>query len=416
MTCRPVRMAAAVVLMMVSPFVAADSRAQSSVGAGPLTGALTDSEPQSGVLTLGPLRVAPGLTVREIGWDSNVFLEPPEESPDEDFVAAGTPDISAYARLRLLRVSAYAGSDLTYYHENTSERSVGYIYRGRFDFLLSRMRPFVGGGQLQTRAQPNGEVTVRADRQEEELSGGLAFDISPHALVYGSSVWSQTEYQNAFESGVDLSRALNRQRDEYQGGFKTDLTPLLSMQLYGSHTDDTFKYEPLRNATSTAGFATFRFASDAVVTGIVTLGYRDLESIDPLTKPFRGFTGNAALAYPFLEVGRITFTANRATEYSFDAGEAYYVENTLSLAYTHRLFGEVDAQVRGSKSIFDYSNRLDSPSHKDTLAAAGGSLGYNLRNRTRIAVNYEYARRRSVEIVSRNYDRRRIFLSWSFAF
>jgi len=135
-----------------------------------------------------------------------------------------------------------------------------------------------------------------------------------------------------------------------------------------------------------------------------------------LTKPFRGFTGNAALAYPFLEVGRITFTANRATEYSFDAGEAYYVENTLSLAYTHRLFGEVDAQVRGSKSIFDYSNRLDSPSHKDTLAAAGGSLGYNLRNRTRIAVNYEYARRRSVEIVSRNYDRRRIFLSWSFTF
>jgi len=408
--------AAAVVLMIIGPFVAADSRAQSAVGTGPLTGALTDTEPKSGVLALGPMRVAPGLTVREIGWDSNVFLEPPEESPAEDFVAAGTPDISVYARLRLLRISAYAGSDLTYYHENKSERSVGYVYRGRFDFLLSRMRPFVGGGQLQTRAQPNGEVTVRADRQEEELSGGLVFDISPHALVYGSSVWSQTEYQNAFESGVDLSRALNRQRDEYQAGFKTDLTPLLSMQLYGSYADDTFKYEPLRNATSTGGSATFRFASDAVVTGSVTLGYRDLESVDPLTKPFKGFTGNAALAYPFLEVGRITFTANRATEYSFDSGEAYYVENTLSLAYTHRLFSEVDAQVRGSKSIFDYSNRLDSPSHKDTLAAAGGSLGYNLRNRTRIAVNYEYARRRSVEIVSRNYDRRRIFLSWSFAF
>ena len=416
MTCRQVRVAAVAALMIMCPIAAAESRAQSSVGAGPLTGLLADTEPRSGVLSLGPLRVAPGLTVREIGWDSNVFLEPPEESPAEDFVAAGTPDISAYTRLRLLRISAYAGSDLTYYHENASERSVGYVFRGRFDFLLSRMRPFVGGGRLQTRTQPNGEVDVRADRQEEELSGGLAFDISPHALVYGSSVWSKTEYQNAFESGVDLSQALNRERDEYQAGFRTDLTPLLSMQLYGTYTDDTFKYEPLRNATSTAGFATFRFASDAVVTGIVTLGYRDLVSVDPLTKPFRGFTGNAAIAYPFLEIGRITFTANRATEYSFDAGEAYYVENTLALAYTHRLFGEVDAQVRGSKSIFDYSNRLDSPSHKDTLRSAGGSLGYNLHNRTRIAVNYEYTRRRSVEIVSRNYDRRRIFLSWSFAF
>jgi len=54
--------------------------------------------------------------------------------------------------------------------------------------------------------------------------------------------------------------------------------------------------------------------------------------------------------------------------------------------------------------------------HDQADSAAGGSLGYNLRNRTRIAVNYEYARRRSVEIVSRNYDRRRIFLSWSFTF
>lgn len=416
MTCRPVRALAAVVLMIISPFVAADLRAQSSVGAGPLTGALTDTEPQSGALSFGPLRVAPGLTVREIGWDSNVFLEPPEDSPAEDFVAAGTPDISVYTRLRLLRVSAYAGSDLTYYEENVSERSVGYVYRGRFDFLLSRMRPFVGGGQLQTRAQPNGEVDVRADRQEEELSGGLAFDISPHALVYGSRAWSKTEYQNAFESGVDLSRALNRERDEYQAGFKTDLTPLLSMQLFGIYQDDSFKYEPVRNSTSTAAYATFRIAADAVVTGTISGGYRDMQSIDPLTKPYRGFTGGAAIDYPFLEVGRVTFTANRGIEYSFDAAEAYYVENSLSLMYTHRLFGSVDAQVRGAKSLFDYNARLDTPPHKDTLASAGGSLGYNLRNRTRIAVNYEYARRRSVEIVSRNYDRRRIFLSWSFAF
>src|SRR6185436_20453446 len=118
MTYRAVRVAAAVVLMGMSPVVAVQSRAQTSVGTGPLTGALADIEPQSGVLTLGPLRLAPGLTVREIGWDSNVFLEPPEDSPAEDSVAAGTPDISLYTRLRLLRISAYAGSDLTYYHEN----------------------------------------------------------------------------------------------------------------------------------------------------------------------------------------------------------------------------------------------------------------------------------------------------------
>jgi len=408
--------AALVVIMIVSPIGAAESRAQSAVGTGPLTSALSDTEPVSGVLRAGPILFAPGVTVSEIGWDSNVFDEPPEESPKEDFVAAATPDVSAFARLRFLRLSAYAGSELTYYHTYESERSVGYTYRGRFDFLLSRMRPFVGGGRLQTRTRPNGEIDTRAERLEQELSGGLAFDISPNALVYGSSAWSKTEYEDATESGVDLSQALTRERNDYQAGFKTDLTPLLSLQLYGSYMEDTFRYDPLRNATSAGANATFRIDAQAVVTGIITVGYRDMKPVDPLLEEFRGFTGNAAIVYPFLELGRFYFTANRGTEYSFDATEAYYVENSLGLAYTQRLFGEVDAQVKAARSVFDYSARVDSPPRKDTLDTVGGSLGYNLRNRTRIAVNYEFARRRSPEIASRNYDRRRYFLSWAFAF
>src|SRR6185436_6789420 len=152
-------------IMMVGPIVAAESRAQSAVGAGPLTGALSDTEPVTGVLRAGPILIAPGLTVREVGWDSNVFDEPPEESPKEDWVAAATPDISVYSRLRFLRISASAASELTYYHKYESERSVGYSARGRFDFLLSRMRPFVGGGRLDTRTRPNGEIDTRADRE-----------------------------------------------------------------------------------------------------------------------------------------------------------------------------------------------------------------------------------------------------------
>ena len=408
--------AAAVVVIIMSPIGAAQPRAQSAVGAGPLTGALADTEPTTGVLTIGPVRFAPGITVREIGWDSNVFVEPPEESPKEDFVTSVTPDVSAYTRLRFLRISAYAGSDLNYYHEYDGERSVGHILRGRFDVLLSRLRPFAAGGQLKTRERPNGEIDVRADRLEQEVSGGLAFDISPHALVYVSSAWSGTEWEDAVQNGVDLTTSLNRERLEYQAGLKTDLTPLLAMQLFGSYTDDQFTYEPLRNTTSTSGYAQFRIATDAVIRGSVTAGYRDLQSVDPLTKPFRGFVGSAAIAYPFLEIGTLTLTANRATEYSFDSGEAYYIENTLALAYTHRLFGDVDVQVRGATSQFDYSNRVDRPSHKDRLGSAGGSVGYNLPNRTRIALNYEYAERRSAEIPARNYDRERIYLSWLFAF
>jgi len=141
--------------------------------------------------------------------------------------------------------------------------------------------------------------------------------------VYGSSAFTNTRYANAIEDGVDLSQSLNKDRAEYQAGFKTDLTPLLSVQLYGSYTDDEFKYEPLRNTTSSAANATFRIAADAVVTGMITVGYKDQQPVDPLANEFRGFTGNAAIVYPLLEYGRFFVTANRGTEYSFDAREAY---------------------------------------------------------------------------------------------
>jgi hypothetical protein len=413
----PVRTAATVILMLMSLMCApSEARAQSAVGGGPLTTALSDTEPQTGVLRIGPVRLAPGVTIREIGYDTNVFDETADEGPKEDWVAAATPDVAVFTRLRFLRISAYAGSELTYYHEYESERSVGYAGRGRFDFLLSRMRPFVGVGRTQTQERANGEIDTRADRTEEEVSGGLAFDLSPTSLVYGSFARSRTEFTNAFEDGIDLGESLNRDRDDYQAGFKTDLTPLLSVQVYGSRQQDIFKSDPLRNATSTSGLATFRIAADAVVTGIITVGYRDMQPVDPVTKPFRGLVGSAAITYPLFEIGRFIFQLSRGNEYSFDAAEAYYVANAGELSYTNRLFGDVDAQVRVGRSVFDYNARIDTPPRTETNDTAAGSLGYNLRNRTRVAVNYEIARRRSPEKPARNYDRRRIYLSWLFAF
>ena len=413
----PVRMATAVVLMIMALLCAArETRAQSAVGAGPLTSALSDTEPTTGVLSAGPVRFAPGLTIRELGYDTNVFDESNEEGPKEDWVVSAMPDVSAFARLRFVRISAYGGSELTYYKTYESERSAGYSGRGRFDFLLSRVRPFVGVGRTRTRTRPNGEIDVRADRVEEELSGGVAFDLSSTSLVYGSWAQSKNEFVNAFQDGIDLGQSLTRSRDNYQAGLKTDLTPLLSLQLYGSYSDDRFAFEPLRNTKTTAGLATFRFAADAVVTGSATIGFQEMKPIDPLTEPHRGLVGSAAITYPLLEFGRFTVAVQRGTEYSFDASEAYYLENSAMLSYTHRIRGAVDAQARVGRSVFDYSARLNNPERTDTLDTAAGSLGYNLRNRTRIAVNYEIARRRSPELAGRNYDRRRIYLSWLFAF
>lgn len=395
---------------------AADAGAQTSVGSGPLTSTLAETEPTAGVLSLGPLKVAPGLVVREIGWDSNVFDEADSESPKEDYLISAQPDAAIFTRLRFVKVSAYAGLEFNYFKTYTSEDSIGHVVRGRVDILLSRLRPFVAAGETKTRARANGEVDVRADRKDNELSGGLAFDLSTHALVYGSAVHTSNAFEDAFQDGVNVGETMTRDGYDYSLGVRTDLTPLLALELSGGYQEDRFEFVPLRNTESYYSSAALRFAPEGVINGTAELTYRKMTPVDPQVRRFQGIQGAVALTYSFLEVGRFNLGLGRSLEYSFDAAEAYYLENTISLAYTHRIAGMVDLQAKGMRSIFDYDASETVPPHRDTLDTAGGSLGYNLKNRTRIALNYEYSRRRSPALADRNFERNRVFLSWLFAF
>lgn len=393
----------------------ANAGAQAAVGAGPLTSSLADAEPTVGVLSLGVVKLAPGLVIQEIGWDSNVFEETDLEGPKSDFVVSAMPDVAMFSRLRYFKVSAYAGSDLHYFHTYQSEQSIGHAVRGRVDLLLSRVRPFFGAAHSKTRTRPNGEITARANRNEQELSGGLAFELGPHSVVYGTTIRTKSTFKDAFEENLDLGQNLTREGVDYSGGVRTDLTPLTALTVNAGVRDDTFPFQPLRNADTRFVTASLKFDAAAAVTGAVMVGVNDFKAVDPRVKPFRGITGSAALAYSLLEVGRVAVTAARRQEYSFDTAEAYYLENSINLAYNHRLFGEVDAQVRGGRAWFNYGFREGSPPRTDTLDTVETGVGYNLRNRTRVSFNYEFARRRSPALADRNYDRRRVFLSWTFA-
>jgi hypothetical protein len=125
-----VRRAALLVMALAS--AAGPAGAQGAVGAGPLTSTLAEAEPETGVIRVGVLRIAPGLTIREAGHDDNVFDEAVD--PKEDWMIAATPDIAVFARTQFAQISAYAGSDMQWYKTYTSENDIGYMGHGRVDF------------------------------------------------------------------------------------------------------------------------------------------------------------------------------------------------------------------------------------------------------------------------------------------
>jgi hypothetical protein len=385
-----------------------------NVGTGPLTGSLSETEPTSGVFDWKIVKVAPGLVIDELGVDSNIFDEAVD--PKDDWVFRGKPDLALFSAVRFAKLSAYLGSQFAYYKSYPEEQSLDYEYRARLDLLISRMHPFIGGGETNSRTRPTVEIDTRADRKETELSGGFAFDLGPHQQIYGAASRYRSHFFNSIEEGVDLSTALNHDTITYSGGIQTDLTPLMTLTLFGALGNDEFESMASRNTENRSVTASIQIGAEAVISGNVAVTYLDTKPVDPLVEPYHGVNVAAGIAYPFLEIGRLTGSYNHGLQYSFDSTEAYYIESTASLAYTHRLFGEVDAQVRGSKSWLDYGYREGTPARQDTTAALGAGFGYNLKNRTRISVNYEVSERRSPAFPERNFNRTRIFLSWAYAF
>ena len=414
MMSRSVFMAVARVLICMLLPLAPHWVAAQSVGAGPLTSSLAVTEPTTGVLNWGRIKMAPGFVIEELGEDPNVFDE--RDDPKRDWVFRGTPDLSLFSQVRFARLSAYAGSELTYYHKYKDERSIGREYRARVDLLLGLLQPFVAGGETRSRSRPNGEIDVRAERTEREGGGGLAYQYGAYQAVYASAVVYRNTYRNSREEGVDLSVALNRESKDYSLGFRTAVTPLAQLTVSGSFVEDRFESLPIRDSDSRIGTVSLQIGAEAALSGTLTVSYRDFRPVDPEVEPNQLIGIQAAITYPFLELARVSLGVRRGLEYSFDQAEAYYEETTVNLSYTHRLFGEVDFQVRGSKSIFDYGFRNGSEARRDGLDSVAGSLGYNLRNRTRIALNYENARRRSPVFPERDFDRRRVYLSWAYAF
>ena len=132
---------------------------------------------------------------------------------------------------------------------------------------------------------------------------------------------------------------------------------------------------------------------------------------------YRGLTGSAGIMYPILEVARINVQAqSRQRILVRHRRGVLHREQPHASATPSGSSATSTRSVTGSKSIFDYGFTERSPARQDKLDSLAGGVGYNLPNRTRISVNYEYARRRSPQIRERNYDRRRAYLAWTFAF
>jgi hypothetical protein len=391
--------AVAAILIVAAP---AAARAQS----GPLTASLSVREPRNVAFRIGPVLISPNLNLPELGYDSNVFDE--DVDPKTDWTVRFTPDLTAYARSGVIQFAVTAGSELTYYHKYASERSVSRLFKGRFDATLSRVKPWVAAAYVDLHNRPNREIDARARHTDQELSGGVAFDITSIAAVYGMAAFTESRFaEGETFKGLNLDESLSQRGRHYAAGMRLQATPFTMLRFEFAMADTAFMNVPGRDSASESGTVHVDFAPEAVLNGTAFVGYERFDPEDPQVPEFRGVVSGGTLRYTILERATLETTVERQVRHSFEVERQYYVETGVDVVYTQRIRGPFDLQGVGSRRWLDYTRHT--PGLRPTVDRVGVGLGYNLQDRSRIGFNVEYEQRIDAQRPDRRYDRRRFF-------
>jgi hypothetical protein len=381
--------------------------------------ALAQSQPPARAeIRFGSLTLRPRLDIRDVGVDSNIFNDAGE--PREDFTATITPRLDADFDPPWAHARYSTFVDVVYFQKFKDERSMNRGTEGRFEFVLDRIRPYVGGSIVDTRDRLNAELDVRAHRRQSMLTAGLQMGLTTRTtLVLSIRRGALTFDDDESFRGVRLADTLNHDDRIYEGGLRFSLSPLTTLQITVSEERDRFDVEASRDARTIRITPSLEFDPSALISGRLSIGYGRFEPEDPSLAPFRGLMATGNIAYAAAST-KIETLLERDVHYSYEALQPYYLTTGTRVKLTQIVAGPVDVQaIAGRQRLayreFDSSAGSGQADRTDTLVTWGGGVGYRLGDTARLGLTVEQTNRRS-PVAGRDFERRRIYGSLTYGF
>jgi hypothetical protein len=272
---------------------------------------------------------------------------------------------------------------------------------------------------LSTNERPGYEIDARVRRREYGVSGKV--EVRTFARTFFGLTGSTLNVKyadDAFFNGSSLKQDLNRKTVGYGVVMRHEVTPLTSLSLEASRSEDRFELNPLRDADSTSINAGVSFDPHALVKGSASFGYRNFIPLTNELPPYKGPIGAVDLSYTLLGVTRFAVQWKRDINFSYDELQPYYLESGYIGTVTQQIFGPFDAQVRGGVQHLAYRTRAGVPVNNDRtddVTTYGGGIGYHFGQDARFGVNVEHQSRTS-PVPVREFSALRYGISVTYGF
>jgi hypothetical protein len=367
--------------------------------------ALAQTDPTGGPdpatvrVRLGPLWLNPTIELTNLGVDTNVFNEPQQDNPKQDFTLTVVPKTQLWIRIGPSWVSGEIDEAVVWYQKYVSERSANTAYTLGWKVPLNRLLFDVGAKYVSTRERPGFEIDQRAQRFETAFRGKAEVRVLSKTFFGVNATREKVEYDSReVFLGSNLQEELGRVVTTAGVTVRQQLTPLTSLTFEGSDEQDRFELSPLRNSDSRAISASVAFDPVALIKGRARVGYRDFKPLQSGLPRYEGVTASADLSYVLLNSTKFAVQLVRDVQYSYDVNQPYYLQTGVSGSITQQLFGPVDAVGRAGIQHLDYRDRagvVDLGSRIDEVHSYGGGIGYHVGRDLRIGGNIDYVERTS---------------------
>ena len=366
-------------------------------------------DPNNVRVRLGPLMMNPTISLSNMGIDHNVFNDPPDKQPKQDFTFTVTPLTDLWLRLGPTWLSGSLNESINWYQKYASERTANNTYKLGWFVPTALANLKIDGIYSNVRERPGFEIDTRAARKETSFNGSLEFHTLAKSFVGLTATRTQTRFaDDAVYLETNLRTSLNRIDTTYGANFRHQLTPLTSVNISGNHMNTKFEFSPDRDTISNSLNASITFAPEALVKGNMAFGFDDFQPADPTLPAFKGFIGSAELTYVLLGSTRFALAGGRSVQYSYDVLQPYYVQSRIGGSVAQQIFGPFDVQVRGDLSMLAYRNRAGAavavPDRNDRVFVVGVGLGFHMGKDLRLSFNVDQ-NNRDTKVVGHQYEK-----------
>jgi hypothetical protein len=371
------------------------------------------------VVRVGPLAFTPALSIPALGLDSNVFND--SENPRKDFMANVQPAVDAWLGFGPLRLEAKQQFNLLYFHEYASERAVNTLSALRAEVELLWGTPYAGVSFVRTNDRADARIDTRAVNRTRPATAGIDFRLSSSTnLDIGLSDNKTSFDADATFDGASLQTALDRRSRNYRATLRFAVTPPTTFTLSVARQEERFRFSPQQDSQSLRVVPGLAFATDAVITGRIEVGWMSFKPRSAALRPFTGVVSNVDVGYVFLGLTRVQLAINRDVTPSIDSLSSYALQTGVTGTLTHRVSERWDVNLSARRQRLDFGqvrprSEIDGAVDRaDTIDTYSAGIGFYFTQGLRIGVRAESIRRKSVLPIGR-YDNLRILSSISYA-